>query len=408
MKRPTVFYGWYMVAAGALLIAFSSVISYGFTAFMNPIATTFGWSYAQISFAMSLRGLETGALNPLVGVAVDRWPARNLVLSGIVIFALGLFCLSQVVNLAMFYAGFLIMGLGVSLFAHMVPPTMVARWFRRDIGKASGILALGAGLGGLLIPLLVKVIDNSGWQNALLFLAVGSLVMGLPLAFVFRDRPEDFGLLPDGKPREDSDDANGWIDRDPDIGAGGALKMRAFWHIGLSMVLQTAAWAAVVTYMMPYLTSLGIERSTAGFITMIVPLASLVGRLSFGLAADKFVNKHLWVFSIFLMNVALVILWLTDGSSLAMLVAFSVFFGLGISGFLPIRTPLLQEYFGTRNFGTILGLSSIFLTIGMVASPPIVGWVYDRLGIYNPIWMVLIGTTAAAMIAMGTMPRARR
>ena len=50
---------------------------YGFTAFMTPIAATFGWSYAQVALASSIAGMETGALNPLVGMAADRWPAGD-------------------------------------------------------------------------------------------------------------------------------------------------------------------------------------------------------------------------------------------------------------------------------------------------------------------------------------------
>ena len=404
MRKPDVFYGWFIVAAGASLMAYSSIISYGFTAFINPIAASFGWSYAQISLAMSLRGLETGALNPLVGLAVDRWPARVLVFVGILFFALGLIFLSQISSLIMFYVGFLIMGLGTSLFAFMIPPTMIARWFRKDIGKASGILALGAGVGGLGIPVLVKIMDTYGWQNALLYLAIGSLVMGIPLSLVFRNRPEDYGMVPDGKPPENNSDVNGEPEPEINISAVGALKMRAFWHIAVSTALQTTVWAAVVTYMMPYLTSLGIERSTAGFIAMIVPLSSLVGRMSFGLLTDIYVNKHVWVFSIILITISLIILWQIDGSSYVMLIGFAVFFGLGISGFLPVRTPLFQEYFGIENFGSILGLSSLFMTVGMVVSPPIVGWLYERLGVYDPIWMVLIGVAAASAVAMGTMP----
>ncbi len=404
MKKPAVFFGWYIIAAGALLIAFSSVITYGFTAFIDPIAATFGWSYAQISFAMSLRGLETGAMNPLLGVAVDRLPARILVAVGIAIFAAGLLCLSQTANLAMFYIGFLIMGLGMSLFASMIPPTMAARWFRKDIGKASGILALGAGLGGPFIPLLVEAIDNFGWQRAMLLMAIAVMVMGLPLALVFRNKPEDYGLLPDGKLMDDSNEADDTIARYPDISIGNALKMRAFWHFGVSTALTTAAWAAIVIYIIPFSTSLGIERSRAALVPMIILVASLGGRLLFGLLADIYVKKHLWVFSNFLMIVGTIILWLIKEPSFFMLIGFAVFFGLGISSFLPLRTPIFLEYFGIKNFATILGLSSVFLTIGMVASPPLVGWIYERIGLYGPIWSVLTGVSTLGMIVMATIP----
>ncbi len=79
MKK--VFFGWYIVAASVLLMTYnSSIFVYGFTTFVTPIAATFGWSYAQVAFASSIRGLETGTLDPLLGAEADRWPAKRLIL----------------------------------------------------------------------------------------------------------------------------------------------------------------------------------------------------------------------------------------------------------------------------------------------------------------------------------------
>ena len=44
------------------------------------------------------------------------------------------------------------------------------------------------------------LIDTFGWQSALLYLAFFIWVAGIPLSFLFYDRPEDLGLSPDGKP----------------------------------------------------------------------------------------------------------------------------------------------------------------------------------------------------------------
>jgi hypothetical protein len=53
------FYGWYIVAASAFIGAFiGGTTMRGFTALVDPMVTTFGWSYAQISLAMTLRGVE--------------------------------------------------------------------------------------------------------------------------------------------------------------------------------------------------------------------------------------------------------------------------------------------------------------------------------------------------------------
>ena len=103
----SIFFGWFIVAAALIFSLYNSAMFvFGFTAFMTPITATFGWSFAQVSFGSSLRGLETGALDPFVGAAADRWSARKMMFIGIIILALGMICISQATSLAMFYAGF--------------------------------------------------------------------------------------------------------------------------------------------------------------------------------------------------------------------------------------------------------------------------------------------------------------
>ena len=83
-KRPRIFYGWFLVGACSTIIFYmAGVAIYGFTAFFEPIAKDFpNWSYAQISFASSLRGFEAGLLAPIMGFLVDRYGPRKLIFAG--------------------------------------------------------------------------------------------------------------------------------------------------------------------------------------------------------------------------------------------------------------------------------------------------------------------------------------
>ena len=403
------FYGWYIVIAGTVLNAcFGGLIFYGFTALVNPIADTFGWSYAQISLAMTLRGLETGFLNPFLGVVADRWPPKRLVLIGVVIVGLGLLCLSQVSNLAMFYVSFMIVALGSSLGISMVPTTTIARWFKRDIGKAISIFLGGAGIGGFFIPLLVKMIDAYGWQTSVLILGIGVWIVCSPIAFIFRSRPEDYGLLPDGRTQDDLKDTDGSEAYDFSTGVKEALKMPAFWYIGIAWMLHIAAVHAVVVHVMPYLTSVGMERSRAGMVAMMLPVVSIAGRLPFGWLADIFNKKYVIVSSIVLTAVGLILFSIIDGTSFGLIVLFIIVFGLSLSGFFSLRPPILREYFGTKNFGTIYGFTHIFVTVGGIVSPPVAGWVFDTRGVYDPIWLILSAVCVIAVIlVLATPPPSR-
>ena len=97
-----------------------------------------------------------------------------------------------------------------------------------------------------------------------------------------------------------------------------------------------------------------------------------------------------------------------DGTSpFWVLVLFAVVYGIGLSGVMALRPPILVEYFGTKNFGAIFGLESVFITIAGVLSAPLAGWVFDTYGTYKPYWLGLIVFAIIALVAILTIPKPR-
>jgi len=400
------FFGWYIVIASAAIQACIGGISfYGFTALVNPIAAAFGWSYAQISLAMTLRGAEIGVMTPVAGILVDRFPARRLVMAGVIIMGLGLLSLSRISNLPMFYVSFFIMALGTSLCMHTVPTTVIIRWFKRNVSKATGLLAIGAGLGGVLVPLVAAIIDTYDWRTSLMILAAIVWTIGIPLSLLYRSRPEDYGLLPDGKP-QDSAASNSRKTQDFGIRARKALRMRPFWHIGPAFMLQGAGISVVILHVMPYLDSVGIGRETASTVAMLIPLISLPARFVLGWSADIFKKKYVIAVAMSLSAIGLFLFSIIGGASWGLLAGFLITFGIGLGGLTPLMAPILREHFGTRNFGTILGAAGIFSTLGMIITPTLAGWIFDTRGTYEPIWLILCGMVMLGVALILTVPRA--
>jgi MFS family permease len=404
--RFKLFYGWYIVAAALVMSAYySALYVYGFTAFVNPILSTFGWSMTQLSLASSWRGLETGVFNPLWGTAVDRYSPRKLLLIGVVITALGMFVLSRTTNLAIYYIGFLIDGVGSSLVTGMIPMTVMAKWFRKDIGKANGVFSLGMALGGVLVPVVVILIGKLGWQNTLLAGAIGFLALGVPLSFLFRARPEPYGMVADGRTAEPVKGSKPAPNYDFGTKVRQAVKMRAFWHLTVVIMFQAAYLAPLQTFTLPYLSSLGMERSTAATVITVYTSLSLVFRIPMGLLGDIMRKGHVVAISVGLETAGLVVFWLMGASTpFWLILLFGLTYGIGIAGIMPLRAPVLAEYFGNRNLGSILGLTSAVITISAVASTPLAGWVWDTYHDYKPFWMAGIILGILALVAILTIP----
>ena len=131
-----IFYGWWIVLAGFMISLYvGSVVFFGLTAFVEPIIHEFGWSYTQVSFASSLRGLEMGLFAPLVGFLVDRFGSRKLVFLGIIVIGLGLILLSRTQSLFMFYGAYVLIAFGAGGCTSVVLMVAIANWFNRNIAR---------------------------------------------------------------------------------------------------------------------------------------------------------------------------------------------------------------------------------------------------------------------------------
>jgi sugar phosphate permease len=407
-KPRRVFYGWWVVVACFFISLYTGgVVFYGFTAFFEPLANEFGWSYAQISFAASLRGMEAGLLSPLVGMLVDRWGPRRLLAGGAIITTLGLILLSRTTSLSMFYGAFILLAIGLNACSSTVFMTAVANWFRRKIGIATGIMLCGYGFSGLLIPLIVKLIETYEWQKTLTILAIGLLVVCLPLSLLVRHKPEQYGYQPDGEAENtvifNNSSAPAKI-AEVNVGTRQALKSHTFWHITLALLCQMLLLSAVVTHVMPYLSSIGIARAKSSLIASAIPLTSIGGRLGLGWLGDRLNKRRVLAGALVMMCGGLLCFGFASPEAMWLLVPFLILFGVGYGGTNTLRASVITEFFGRSHFGAIHGIVLGIMMLGNIAGPPLAAWVFEKWGSYQPIWFVFAGLAVAAILAAITIP----
>ena len=330
-------------------------------------------------------------------------------MGGTILLGLGLVFLSRTISLSTFYGAFALLAIGGSGLSPTVSMTAVANWFRRKVGLATGIMACGFALGGLLVPVVVRLIDIFGWRTAIFILGVGMWVVGLPLSLLARHRPEQYGYLPDGEQSDTVISYEGSVSAqtyEVDIGAKQALKSRAFWHIGLAMTFVFLPISAVMVHVMPYLSSVGIARSTSSLVASAVPLVSIVGRLVSGWLGDRFDKRRVATVCFAAMGLGLLFFSYASNEGMWLLIPFIILFGIGWGGNTTIRAAMLREYFGRSSFGTILGFMMGMIALGGIIGPLFAGWVFDNWGSYHAAWLIFACLVFAALIIMATTPPA--
>ncbi len=425
IRRRKIFYGWWIVLASAIVnVICSGTLFYGFTVFFNPIRQTFGWGAAVTSVAFSVRGLETGFLDPIVGFLVDRMGPRKLMLCGWSIAGLGFSLMSRINSLWTCCGSFLVLATGMCFGSGVVINTAIAQWFVNKRSRAMALMYVGVGAGGLIVPLLASSIRQFGRRVTLIFVDIAAWVISIPLSSLMRHKPSQYGYLPDGETRATLDKPTNLLnphssseiaERDSDSSAIGftareALRTRAFWLLSLVFLFQGIATSAINVHIVPYLESVQFPTTIAATVVTGMMLCSLIGRIGFGFLGDFANKRYLIAIALTLQTIGIFIFSLIDVGRTWLLIPFLLIYAPGFAGPIPLRPALQADYFGIRSFGTIFGLMVLISMLGGLASPIIAGWVFDVTGSYHLAWQLFALTTVPAipLILLAKPPGAKR
>ena len=407
-ERPRIFYGWWMLAITSWMAFFASGIFFrGFTVFVPALRDSLGISQAQTNLIFSLARAEGGLEGPFAGWLIDKFGNRKLLIPSVLLAVLGYFVLSQFVSgfwsFALVYL--LMVSLGNSIAFQHAMFAGINQWFRRRRSLSISILAAVSSLGGLfLVPSLNGVIEKWGWEMASLLAGVAYLVFLFPLCFLFRNKPEDMGLLPDGDTTPPSTAVRGGGGRRRvlrDYTVREALHTSAYWMLMLGAGLRMIATLGILVSIVPILEDKGVSRQMAANLTGAMFGINFIARLVLGYLADKWPKGLILALSLAAEAVALVFLfygsWDAGAIGITLLVMFIILEGFG-DGAGIIVWAAVGDYFGRDRFATLRGYITFSHSWALVASPVYVGWVFDHFGNYD--WAIGPAAVCAALASV--------
>jgi sugar phosphate permease len=165
---------------------------YGLPFFYDFWVTDFGWTRATVTSGNAFGKIIIGPLFGFIaGWFIDRFGPRRLMLSGILMGGFALIGLSLMTSLWQFYFFYLFNALGYMFGGPLPNQVLVSRWFSKSRGKAMGIIYLGIGFGGMLVPQIAKWLHlQFGWRDALMTLGVLMVVISFPMAWFVKENPD--------------------------------------------------------------------------------------------------------------------------------------------------------------------------------------------------------------------------
>jgi sugar phosphate permease len=402
VRGGPVFYGWWIVAAGFGLEALiGALMFHAYGAYVVLLREEFGWSKTMLSAAFSMARAESGIFGPVQGWLTDRFGPRALIRVGMVIFGVGFMLFSQINSPAAFFATFFMMAVGSSLGGYLPIGVALVAWFRRRRALALSVASTGMAVGGLLTPLVVLALTRLGWRWTAFLSGVLVLAVGVPLARAVRHRPEPYGLSPDGEPSGHTTRPSGSPSRSPlavvDFTPREAIRTPAFWYVSLGHGSALLVVSAVLVHMAVHVTErLGYSLQAASLVVGLLTVMQMIGQLSGGWIGDRTSKRA--IAAVCMVGHAAALLMLAFAHAFWMVAAFGVLHGLawGMRG--PLMSAIRADYFGSAAFGTITGISSMIVMLGMMAGPLVAGILADRTGSYALGFSIL-----AALAALGSV-----
>ena len=383
---------WMLVGSIWVTLAIASGLYFSFPIFFVALFEEFGWSRGATALAFSISSITQGVLSPGVGTLVDRFGPRRVILSGT--FVLGAACLlgSRVGSLwSLYLITGVLAAVGVCAVSWVPSGALIARWFAERRGSMMGIAFSGMGAGVLLMgPLAQWLIDGYGWRAAYLVLGAGTLVVLVPIVwFGIRDAPAA------SAPRRGDAVPSAPAPGDAAREIGAALRTRAFWALFFAYLCTPLAVFPVVTHQVAFAVDQGFPRLFVAGIFGLTGLLSVVGRIVFGIAADRIGRATSATISYGCTAAGtLCLLGLESWRHAAPLYAYALLFGLGFGARGPIITAIASQLFHGRRFGVIYGILSVGNGIGGGIAPWFGGAIHDVTGSYRIAFLIAVGFCA--------------
>jgi len=147
--------GWGIATAAfvGVMTSFSPIVPYTFSLFLNPLHAAFGWKREAMGGTFAIAAITVALVSPFIGMLLDRFPPRRIILPSIVVFALALASLSRLHgNIGQFYLTFFLLGVVANGTAQFAYTRTILTWFHKHRGLALALILTGSGVGSILIP----------------------------------------------------------------------------------------------------------------------------------------------------------------------------------------------------------------------------------------------------------------
>lgn len=386
-RRLPIFYGWVIVFASTIgMISTIPGQTAGTGPFKESLMRALHLDSIQVSTAYFIGTFTAGLLLPRMGKWFDIAGARSFTFLTQLVFGAALIYLASVGKVFTFLNGsptknvwlamvLLTVGyLSVRLLGQgmitMASRALIGKWFNYLRGKANAINATLTSCAFASAPWSMTVmIQTFEWDKALYLLGIGMLLVMAPLCWLlFRDNPEECGLVMDG--RSDLKAPTGKDDEftiNHEFTGEEAIRTFPFWAFTLGISFLGYFGTAVAFHIEDFARDVGMSTSDFALLYLIAQPLQIVLGIAFNYISTYIRLKYLLV--TMLMGNLCASLGVYE---LPSALGYVLFIGgncVAWSGFGTLLAIVFPRFFGRKHLGKISGWTMFSLVISSAIAP---------------------------------------
>ncbi len=420
MKTLPFYYGWIIMAAGAIGILCSVPgQTMGVSVYTDHLIQHLSISRIEISTAYMIGTLLSALVMTRAGMFYDYFGARVAAAAAAVGLGLCLIFLSRSLNLSLSLSellgvemssaafGLMIIGFfGIRFFGQgvltLISRGMVMRWFEAHRGFVAALMGIFTSFGFSYAPRALQgLINLTDWKRS--WLVMGIILLGAVLPFIlifFRDSPEDCDMKMEEGLKIRTGSKGGRKGDAPSKTLKEAKRDPRLWCY-LALLFFWALYNTAFTFHITSIfSSLGKDTAQAVAIFLPISIISVAARFLGSWLSDMIDLKY----HFYLLDLAI----LLGAISLALpyngVTSFTLILGMGVGAgiFGVLNSITWPKLYGREHLGAISGLAMSFIVAGSALGP----WVFS---IMEKIWghyrfTGIMGASAAVLIGLASLP----
>ncbi len=375
-----------------LTVFVAYAVRYGYGILLPEMLDSLGITKTDAGIIFSSFLIAYTVASPVCGFISDRYGSRWLLAIFVAAMGIGTFLMSRVSTILQASLFFGLAGIGAA--ACWAPIIALAqKWTSQtrrgmtlsfiDIGSALSIVAMAS-----FVPFIVKQYD---WRAGWMILGIVTVVIGIFNFLVIKNPPDISPPAPE---------KSSIPQKRAGMPLAALLRRREFWLFGLGYLFTGVAITVPFTFLSTYgVQEFSLSYVAAANIMTVLGIGAIASKLTIGPLSDKTGRLKMMLLCGGFIGLGTLLMALHNNITL-FIAAF--IFSLGYGAVWAMYAAAASDYFDKASSGTIVGIWTVFLGIGLAVAPIISGWLADATGTLK--WSFVLGGAGGILSAVILLP----